>query len=91
MATGEQKQAVNAASASVQESCHCMHCNELLITLSVWGNSGELATLAQDFVFVCVCVFCIFSVPMVQSSVCLCMCDLRIQGCTEQMSGDTSC
>lgn len=33
VATEEQKQAVNAVSASVQESCHCMHCNELLITV----------------------------------------------------------
>lgn len=43
--TEEQKQAASVASASAQESCHCMHCNELLITLSVWDTSGELATL----------------------------------------------
>ena len=52
MTTEEQKQAVNAASARVLESCHCMHCNELLITLSVWDTDTQLATLAQS----CLCV-----------------------------------
>lgn len=50
MTTEEQKQAVNAASARVLESCHCMHCNELLITPSVWDTSTTLATLARLFV-----------------------------------------
>lgn len=69
VANEEQKQAANAASASVQESCHCMHCNELLITLAVWGTNGELATLARNGVYMCVCfVF----------SMCLCCNHLRV-------------
>lgn len=50
--TEEQKQAASVASASAQESCHCMHCNELLITLSVWGTRT-----CNTRMKLCVCVF----------------------------------
>lgn len=53
VATEEQKQAANEASASVQESCHCMHCNELLITPSVSGASRKLTTLFCVWETVC--------------------------------------
>lgn len=85
----EQKQAVNVASASVQESCHCMHCNELLITLSVWAINAELATLARN----CLCV-CVLSFQFTYGAiicVCVCVCDLRIQASIEQMIGEMSC
>lgn len=85
--TEEQKQAVNAASASVQESCHCMHCNELLITPSVWTTNAQLATPLHNCLSVCF----VFSIYLWCNPSCVFVCARFICDRSEQMSADTSC